>query len=516
MHREMMEQAQADRGRGKAVAEDQHDILDEWATLDPHTDLDSYADGSFQAVRTLWRRVGGHVDVEGLLATDDVEGVNEDIERRHDDILASTSQPLVAEIGSLGSTTSQCVNHPSSSRFAGPTAVDSRGLEPHDSATLGSLACTVDVRGTGGSSQGTVHRAAVHRAGQRRNDSMDERADQAVEHRAQHRERVQQVAEQLLERPGVRQSVVQTVDWRADVVAEDLMGHRVDQKVGDSTECRLYENAHPRDKDDVRPIVVQTVEQRVGKGLAGTVEQRVDQRVHPCAPLAADRWVEQRVEQRVEVRVDVNVEQQVDQGRSDIARERVSDRIDESVVRDEGVVMAEDGMKDRTEETGKDPPQESRARDITLTRGSFYGIPSPSPSAAQSSQGVDLGVHCMSLAHRVAAQERASGGGRGALDSVSSKAMQGGGRSLSETGDVAEGIATGVGVAVGVHTRSRAASREMRKTSTRVLDDDPDENDDGNTSDEMSGSDYAEETRMRGQDEAGDDDNFDDTSDMAD
>ncbi|GBG64130.1 hypothetical protein CBR_g40577 [Chara braunii] len=172
MHREMMEQAQTDQGRGKAVAKDQHDIFDDWATLDPHTNLDSYVDGSFQAVTTLRSRVGGHVNVEGLLVTDDVEVAEEDIERRHDDILAH-------------------------------------------------------------------------------NDSMDEREDQPVEHRAQHREGMQQVVEQVAGRPGVTQSVVQTVDQRVDVVEEESMGQRVEQRVVDNTDRRLYENAHPRDKDDV-------------------------------------------------------------------------------------------------------------------------------------------------------------------------------------------------------------------------------------------------------------------------
>ncbi|GBG76617.1 hypothetical protein CBR_g22832 [Chara braunii] len=393
MHREMMEEPQENRGRGKAVAEDQHDIFNDWATLDPHTDLDSYVDGSFQAVRTLRSRVGSHVDVEGLLATDDAEGAEEDIEHRHDDILASTSQPRVVEIGSPCATTSQHVNHPSSSRFARPTSVDSGGLAAHASAAL----------------------------------------DQPVEHRAQHREGVQQVVEQLAKRPGVRQSVVQTVDQRADMAAEESMGQRVEQRVGDSTDHSLYENAHPMDKDGARPMVVQTVEQRVGEGLAATVEQRAVQSIHPCAPLAADHRVEQRVEQRVEVRVDVSVEQQVDQGRSGIVRERVSERIDVSVVRDEGVVMTEDRMEDRMEEMGRDLRQESRARDMTLTRGSFYGIPPLPPRAAQSSEEVDLVVHCMSPAHRLAAQERASGGVRGAVDDGSRIAMQGGGRSLLMT-----------------------------------------------------------------------------------
>ncbi|GBG91292.1 hypothetical protein CBR_g52177 [Chara braunii] len=82
-----------------------------------------------------------------------------------------------------------------------------------------------------------------------------------------------------------------------------------------------------------------------------------------------------------------------------------------------------------------------------------------------------------------------------------------------ETPNVSERLPVGRGVVSGVYTRSRAGDGERRKVSSRVVDDDPDDNDDGNTSDEMSGSDYAEEARLRGEDFGGDGDGSHDTED---
>ncbi|GBG73216.1 hypothetical protein CBR_g12933 [Chara braunii] len=84
-----------------------------------------------------------------------------------------------------------------------------------------------------------------------------------------------------------------------------------------------------------------------------------------------------------------------------------------------------------------------------------------------------------------------------------------------ETPDVAKRLPAGRGIVNSVCTRSRADDGERRKVSSRVVEDDPDENDDGNTSDEMSGSDYAEEARLRGGDFGGDGDGSHDTKDDA-
>ncbi|GBG62413.1 hypothetical protein CBR_g30367 [Chara braunii] len=445
MHRETMEHEQVDRGRGKVVAEDY-----------------------FQTVRTLRSRVGGHVDVEGLLAREDAQ--EEDIEHDHEDILASTSHPQATEIGSSGAATSHRLVRPESSHHAGPVTVDSTGLEAYASATTGSPACTDNVRKTNGSSKTVVDNVAVHEAEQRLQDSV---GDQAPQHhiasfvqsllimRGQSLSIPQVWRHMLLPRQvlllaptmcarltglqrlswtmlkctrvsGVKQTVVQTVDE----VVQDLTGQRVEQRVDHSADRRLDERAHPSDREGSRPMVVQTVEQRVGVGLAVTVEQRAEQRVHPCAALG----VNPRVEQRVEVRVNVVVEHHMDQGRLGIVRMRVGERIDESVIGAEGDVMVEERIEDRDRE----PPQESSAQDIALTGASFYGISPLPPRAAQSSQ------------------------------------------------------------------------RESQKTSSHVVDDDPDGDDQGNTSDEMSDSDYADETCQRGQAEGGDDDSSDGTAEVAD
>ncbi|GBG89650.1 hypothetical protein CBR_g49438 [Chara braunii] len=500
--------------------------------------------------------------------------------------------------------------------------VDSTGLEAHASATTRSLACTDNVRRTNGSSKAIMDHGVVHGAEQRLQDSMGDRSAQAMEQSPQHRERVEQGAEQRAERPGVRQIVVQTVDQRVDEVVQDLTGQRVEERVDHSADRRLDERAHPSDMEGIRPMVVQTAEQRVGVGLAAMVEQRVEQRVHPCAALGADPRVEQRVEQRVEVRVDVSVEHHVDQGRSDITRERVGERIDESVIGDESGVMVEERIEDRDRE----PPQESSARDIALTGASFYGIPPLPPPQERASKGVMGGVNhgssqatqggghsllltscvpstslagipprpepgaihsrhsstlsgasslptsvrpsssrmiCTAmrsplgmpplLARRPSAirdnvktsragrkkrqreddrgedppparlragtgraRGRPRGSGRGRGKQQQSWALSALGDADAETADLGEGIATGGGVSGGIHTRSQVAGRERQKTSSHVVDDDPDGDDHGNTSDEMSGNDYADETRQRGQAEGGDDNNSDGTGEMAD
>ncbi|GBG60414.1 hypothetical protein CBR_g5590 [Chara braunii] len=87
MHREMMEQSQGERNKGKALAEEQHDLLDEWAELDPHRNFNGNMDGSLQTVRDLRARVGGHVDMEGLLARDAAEDKEE---HRHEDVITSS------------------------------------------------------------------------------------------------------------------------------------------------------------------------------------------------------------------------------------------------------------------------------------------------------------------------------------------------------------------------------------------------------------------------------------------
>ncbi|GBG66587.1 hypothetical protein CBR_g64860 [Chara braunii] len=447
-----------------------------------------------------------------------------------------------------------------------------------------------------------------------------------MEQRSQHRDRVEQVAEQRAECPGVRQTVVQTVDQRVDEVVQDLTGQRVEQRVDHSTDRRLDERAHPPDREGIHHMVVQTAEQCVGVGLAATVEQRAKQKVHPCAALGADPRVEQRVEQsveqRVEVRVDVSVWHHMDQGRSNIVRERVGERIYESVVGDEGGVMVEE----RIEVKDREPPQESSARDIALTGASFYEIPLLPPPQERASTGVMGGLDCGSgqttqeggrsllLTSRVPSTSpagipprpglgtihsshsstlsrgsslpmslrpsssrtictamrsplgmpplptrgpsairdnvktshagrkkrqreddggedppparpragsgqacgRPHGSGRGRGKQQQSWALSALGDAHAETADLAGGVTAGRGVSGSIRTRSRAASRERPKTSSHVVDDDPDGDDQGNTLDQMSSRDYTDETRQRGQAEGGDDDSFDGTTDMAD
>ncbi|GBG66173.1 hypothetical protein CBR_g57055 [Chara braunii] len=77
---------------------------------------------------------------------------------------------------------------------------------------------------------------------------------------------------------------------------------------------------------------------------------------------------------------------------------------------------------------------------------------------------------------------------------------------------VSQAVGPQGGAAHGVRTRSRAAGDSTSKHSSRIVDDDPDEDNDALSSDGMSGSDYEEETRLRGVDE----DVSDDTSESAD
>ncbi|GBG72539.1 hypothetical protein CBR_g12110 [Chara braunii] len=103
------------------------------------------------------------------------------------------------------------------------------------------------------------------------------------------------------------------------------------------------------------------------------------------------------------------------------------------------------------------------------------------------------------------ARGRSRGSGRRRGKQQQSWALSALGDAHAETTDLAEGIAAGGGVSGGIRTKSRAAGRERQKTSSRMVDDDPDGDDHGNTSDEMSDSDCADETRQRGQAEGGDD-----------
>ncbi|GBG72723.1 hypothetical protein CBR_g12292 [Chara braunii] len=371
MHREMAQHMQQERDKGKTLAEDQHDVLDDWAGLDPHEDVDAYMGGSFRTMRTLRERVGGQTDVEGLLAREDAE---RDKNRSYD---------------------------------------DARG------------GCTVYVGAVFSRRSGTVH---------------------------------------ITERVGV---------WS---------------------------------RGSGMPTVEQRAQKRLGDRVEALVEQRTEQRAH----MSRDCRVEQRAEQRLDVRVDVCVDQR-------LGHERVVERVGENVLHDVGGVMVE-----RTKERGRVNPQESVTPVTTLSRGSFYGIPLLPPRGAQSSIRVDVGAHVEEPPQRQREGEIASSGGRGALDTVSSHEREGGIHSSiltshvnTEIPDVSERLPAGRGIVSGVCTRSQAGDGERRKVSSRVLDDDPDHNDDGNTSAEMSGSDYAEEARLRGGDFGGNGDGSPDTEDDA-
>ncbi|GBG91938.1 hypothetical protein CBR_g54033 [Chara braunii] len=70
MHQGIRKDAEAQRGAGMTLPEDQHELLDEWGGQDPHDDFDAYIGGTMQTVVSMRKRVGGEVDMEELLAHD--------------------------------------------------------------------------------------------------------------------------------------------------------------------------------------------------------------------------------------------------------------------------------------------------------------------------------------------------------------------------------------------------------------------------------------------------------------
>ncbi|GBG60144.1 hypothetical protein CBR_g3387 [Chara braunii] len=70
MHQGIRNEAEAQRGAGMILLEDQHDLLDEWGGHDPHDDFDAYVGGTMHTVVSMRKRVGGEVDMEELLARD--------------------------------------------------------------------------------------------------------------------------------------------------------------------------------------------------------------------------------------------------------------------------------------------------------------------------------------------------------------------------------------------------------------------------------------------------------------
>ncbi|GBG80474.1 hypothetical protein CBR_g30936 [Chara braunii] len=491
MHREMAEHMQQERDKGKTLAEDQHDVLDDWAGLDPHEDLDAYVGGSFRTVKTLRERVGGQTDVEGLLAREDAE---RDRNRSYDDVHGSTPVRQARATGSTQGSASQTHDRAESSHQGARVIGNTTIVEAHACAGTTSDSATDHVRRSEGSQSAGAQHGSEQRAEQRTEQRVHQASDQSVVDRPQQRmedtNTVEQVAEQVADHPRVTQTVVQTVHQRVDCAVDDTVQERREEGAQFTVE--------PRVGDAVTPTVEQRAEQRLGDRVEALLEQRTEQRAH----MSRDCRVEQRAKQRLDVRVDVCVDQR-------LGHERVVERVGESVLHDVGGVMAEE----RTKERGRVNPQESVTPETTLSRGSFYGIPPLPPRGAQSSIRVDVGAHVGEPPQRQREGEIASSGGRGALDTVSSHERQGGIHSSiltshvdTETPDVSKRLPTGRGIVSGVCTRSQAGDGERRKVSSRVLDDDPDHNDDGSTSDEMSGSDYAEEARLRGGDFGGDGD----------
>ncbi|GBG70887.1 hypothetical protein CBR_g8187 [Chara braunii] len=383
MHREMMEQAQAERNKGKTIVEDQHDVFDEWATLNPHGDLDTYVDGSFNSVRTLRERVGGHVDLEALLQRDD------DVEERE----------------------------------------------------------------------------------------------------------------------------------------------------------RFYEEI-PMAEEGAQPLADQRAEQLVRESMAAIVEQRAKQRVQSSADCRVSLRVEHRVDYRIERRVDMTVHQVVEQTTSDRPRFRVDDKMGESVVQDRGGMTQGSfyGIPPLPTLPARvlddlDPQTRSvrtPSRPIVVDSGSTGvggvvdsystrgrpGQPPPSQdvhtlhaSRAASSSFVQrcTRMRSSSTSHTLASSPlgipllppRRPGA---IMDNVkTSRANRK--RKLSEddgaTTPVTKKKAVGPqgGATHGVRTHSRVAEDSTSKHSSRIVDDDPDEENDALSSDGMSDSDYEEETRLRGVDE---------------
>ncbi|GBG79518.1 hypothetical protein CBR_g29665 [Chara braunii] len=475
MHREMMEAQQERRDASCTLPEDQHDLLDEWGRADPHTDFDAYIGQSVDTVRSLLGRVGGRLDLEEFLTRD-----------------GEASGTEVGQEEERG----QHIPHSSIVKVGGHTAgvpVDARMSAP----------------------------AAPHYAAERilrgAEEEMIGREGHHADERLEDTHHVRQVAEQVVHRGGGSQSITQSVVQR--VVLRGGDGDRL--VAGGGGERRV--------SDVIRPTVVQTSEQRIGCASSAHVSQMVDDRADPLPASVAELGAEQRVEQRVDEMMQDRAEQMADHriehrsttvgrhggGTSSPAVSRGS-----SLHHPPSVTLRRPtahSSRASTSSAAAAPPVCSPLRMPPLParlpsaivdnvktsragrkrRREDDGGALPPPPRSQGGTGRPRG------------RPRGSGSGRGRGRGRDSWAMSALGADDAGEDNVGQGTTACIDVTVGGHTRSQASSEIRSTKSTRIIDDDSD----AASSDGFSGSDYVDErdseTRVRGEDQSGHDDNSD-------
>ncbi|GBG81441.1 hypothetical protein CBR_g32118 [Chara braunii] len=237
------------------------------------------------SLRDLRARVGGHVDMEGLLSRDDAE---DEEEHRHEDVIASTCG---MERGGASSSqcpaTSDCEVIPERSHGCDVGGEDATVEDPPRSVTIASVASIGHVVGSGGSVEGTMHRDTEDNVRERAKGDADQRGAEQVEDSGLHRQRVEQTRQQTIHGVGVRQSVKQTVHPRMDPLSDaiehrpnfnrkDVSEQRTEKRAVDNAEQRLHVTVDPLKSEGANPAVVQSADQSVGGGLDAAVEQRAN------------------------------------------------------------------------------------------------------------------------------------------------------------------------------------------------------------------------------------------------
>ncbi|GBG74098.1 hypothetical protein CBR_g17809 [Chara braunii] len=272
MHQGIRNEAEAKRGAGMILPEDQHDLLDELGGHDPHDDFDAYVGGTMHTVVSMRKRVGGEVDMEELLARTGVVDPSSVAPATH------TSQPPMEH-------------------------------------------------GVDTDTQAERERRVPQRPEVPRHERDKHRVEQLPRQVV-----VEQVAHQFAEAEHASQIISQSVGLLGSLRPHAATGSRA---VVQSCEQRVQERVDPGAPSTLqheplerrhRPGLEQRVEQTADRTVHNTADDRSECRVEPRVEQRAGQRVEQRVDQRmrdvVEVTVDVTLDQARDRRMEEITRGR--------------------------------------------------------------------------------------------------------------------------------------------------------------------------------------------------